>query len=201
MPISRDDQERIAAAIAAAETRTAGEIVCVLARRSSDYAYVPPLWAAFVALLAPWPLVFFTDLGVRWILLTQSLVFIGVALLLSWRPLRFAVTPRFVKRERAYRAAIEQFFTRGVSATKERTGVLIFVSLGERYARIVADEGIASRIGEERWRHALELLLAHLRDGEIADGFVAAIEACADLLAEHVPPGGHEELPDRIYVI
>ncbi|WP_036296658.1 TPM domain-containing protein [Methylosinus sp. PW1] len=201
MPISDADKERIAEAIAAAERRTAGEIVCVLARRSSDYAYVPPLLAALIALIAPWPLVFFTELGVRLILAIQILVFIGAALLFSLPPLRLALTPRFVKRERAHRAAIEQFFTRGVSATKERTGVLIFVSLGERYARIVADEGIAAKIPQEDWRAALDLLLARVREGRIADGFVDAIGECARLLSKHVPPGGHEELPDRIYVI
>jgi putative membrane protein len=79
--------------------------------------------------------------------------------------------------------------------------VLIFVSLGERYARVIADDGIAARIPEERWRAVLDLLLRNARRGRVADGFVAAIEECAILLAEHVPPGGREELPDRIYVI
>jgi putative membrane protein len=201
MPISNEDQARIVAAIHAAERKTAGEIVCVLARRSSDYAYVPPLWAAFAALVSPWPLVIFTALDIRTILVAQTLVFILVFLALSYPPLRLAATPRVVKRARAHRAAIEQFFTRGVAGTRERTGVLIFVSLGERYARVIADDGIAARIPEERWRAVLDLLLSNIRMGRVADGFVAAIEECAILLAEHVPPGGREELPDRIYVI
>jgi putative membrane protein len=201
MPISDADQARISAAIRAAEQKTAGEIVCVLARRSSDYAYVPPLWAALLALIAPWPLVIFTALDIRTILVVQTLVFVVVALALSYPPLRLAATPRVVKRERAHRASIEQFFTRGVAGTKDRTGVLIFVSLGERYARVVADDGIAARISDEQWRCALDLLLTDVRRGDIADGFIAAIEECARLLAQHVPPGGEEELPDRIYVI
>ncbi len=201
MPISREDYARIAGAIKAAEQRTAGEIVCVLARRSSDYSYVPPLWAALIALVTPWPLIVFTELGVRTIFVIQIVVFIVAAAIVSWPPLRLAATPRLVKRARAHRAGIEQFFTRGVAGTKERTGVLIFVSLGERYARIVADEGIAAKIGEDQWRGALDLLRAHMREGRVADGFVAAIEECARILSAHVPPGGREELPDRIYVI
>ncbi|HEY8215322.1 MAG TPA: hypothetical protein VIG36_14465 [Methylocystis sp.] len=201
MPISQEDQARVVAAIRAAERRTAGEIVCVLARRSSDYAYVAPLWAALFALLAPWPLVIFTALDIRTILVIQTLIFVLVALALSYPPLRLAVTPRAVKRARARRAAIEQFFTRGVAGTKDRTGVLVFVSLGERFACVLADDGIAAVISDERWRCALDRLLGHVRAGCIADGFVAAIDECARLLAEHVPPGGREELPDRIYVI
>jgi putative membrane protein len=201
MPITQSDHDRIAAAITAAERRTAGEIVCVLARRSSDYAHVPPLWAAFVALLFPWALVAFTDLGVRTILIAQIVVFIVAMPIFSWPPLRLAMTPRFVKRARAHRAAMDQFLTRGIAGTKGRTGVLVFVSLGERYARIVVDDGIAAKIAESQWRGALDLLRAHMREGHIADGFVAAIEDCARLLSAHVPPDGEQELPDRIYVI
>lgn len=201
MPILTDDYTRIAEAIKTAEQRTAGEIVCVLARRSSDYSYVPPLWAAFVALLAPWPMVLFTELGVRTILSLQIIVFIVAALAVSWMPLRLAATPRAVKRSRAHREALEQFFMRGVARTKDRTGVLIFVSLGERYARIVADEGIAAKIGEDQWRHALDLLRAHMREGRVADGFIAAIDECARNLSAHIPPGGRDELPNRIYVM
>lgn len=201
MPITREDHARIAQAIKAAEQRTAGEIVCVLARRSSDYSYVPPLWAAFVALAMPWPLIVFTQLGVRTIFSIQIGVFIVAALALSWPPLRLALTPRAIKRARAHRAALEQFFTRGVARTKERTGVLIFASLGERYARIIADEGIAAKIGNDEWRKALDLLRGHMREGRVADGLIAAIEECARILSEHVPPGGKGELPDRVYVM
>lgn len=201
MPITGEDHARIAQAIKAAEQRTAGEIVCVLARRSSDYSYVPTLWAAFVALTAPWPLIVFTQLGVRTIFSIQIGVFIVAALAFSWPPLRLALTPRSVKRARAHRAALEQFFARRVARTRERTGVLIFASLGERYARIVVDEGIAAKIGDDQWRKALDLLRGHMRDGRIADGFIAAIEECARILSAHVPPGVRDELPDKVYVM
>lgn len=201
MVLTEKDYARIADAIRAAERKTAGEIICVLARRSSDYSYVPVLWAAFVALAAPWLLVLFTALPVRVILSTQVILFIVSALIFSWPPLRFALTPSPVKRARAHRAAIEQFFTRGVSKTSNRTGVLIFVSLAERYARIVADEGIAAKVDNVEWRGALDLLRENMRAGSVADGFVVAIEECARLLSPHAPPDGRDELPDKIYVM
>lgn len=201
MQLTAHDYERIVRAIRDAERQTAGEIVCVLARRSSDYAYVPPLWAAFVALVAPWPMTLFSDLSTREIFTAQIAIFIAAVIVFSWPPLRFLLTPRIVKRTRAHRAAIEQFFSRSIAATKERTGVLIFVSLAERYARIVADDGVAAKIADDEWRVALDLLLANLRQEQIADGFIAAIEHCAQLLARHIPPGEHDELPDKIYVV
>lgn len=202
MQLTAQDFERIAQAIRRAEETTSGEIVCVLARRSSDYAYVPPLWGAFVALASPWPMLLFTDLSTREIFAAQIAIFVVATLFVSWGPVRYLLTPRAVKRARAEREAIEQFFSRGVAATKSRTGILIFVSFAERYARIVADDAIAAKIANDEWRGALDRLLEELRQERVADGFVAAIEECARLLARHAPPGASsDELPDKIYVM
>ncbi|WP_036285840.1 TPM domain-containing protein [Methylocystis sp. ATCC 49242] len=202
MQFTTADYERIAEAIREAEKETSGEIVCALARRSSDYAYAPPLWAAFIALVAPWPMAVFTDLSTKTIYAAQIAIFIFSAAIISWPPLRFALTPRLVKRTRAQRAAIEQFHLLGVAGTKGRTGVLIFVSFAEHYARIVADDGLAGKISNEEWQSALDPLLACMREGRCADGFVAAIRECARLLARCAPPGaGENELPDKIHVM
>lgn len=201
MRFTTQDLDRIAEAVGRAEQRTSGEIVCALSRRSSDYAYVPPLWAAFFALAAPWPLMVFTALPAMTIYLAQMGVFVVSALIVSWPPIRLLLTPRLVKRRRAERAAIEQFFARGVAGTKGRTGVLIFVSFAERHARIIADEGLNGKISDAEWRAALEPLLACLGEGRCAEGFVLAIDECARLLARVAPPGAEgDELPNRIYL-
>ena len=202
MPITKEDHAAIAAAIRSAEQRTSGQIVCVLMRSSSEYFYVPVLWAALVALLSPWPPIVLTQWSVQRIFVIQIVVFAVAVLVLSWPPLRMALVPRAVRRARAHRAAIEQFFARGLTLTKHRTGVLIFVSLAERYARIVADEGIAAKVSNREWQAALDALTAHMRDGRIAQGFIAAIERCGAVLAVHAPPtGAGDELPARIYVM
>ncbi|MDE2577595.1 MAG: hypothetical protein KGL46_02200 [Hyphomicrobiales bacterium] len=200
--ISLVDRTRIAAAIAEAERHTAGEIVCVLMRSSSDYSYGPILWASFLALLSPWAFMFFTHVSTVKILSAQIAVFIATALILWWPPLRMLLVPRSLLRTRAHRAAMEQFFARGVSLTKDRMGVMIFVSLAERYARIIADNGAARLIDHEDWQHAVDALTAQMPDGHIAEGFIAAIERCGKVLAEHVPPNGEPHvLPNRIYVL
>ena len=202
MQMTKADRAVIAAAIRAAEQRTSGQIVCVLARSSSDYSHVSVLWAALAALISPWPLIVFTQQSVQRIFFIQIAVFLAAALVLSWSPVRMALVPRAVRRARAHRAAVEQFFARGLTRTKGRTGVLIFVSLAERYARIVADEGIASKVKNAEWQAAVDALTAHFRDGRLVEGFVAAIERCGAVLAAHAPPhGAGDELPDRIYVM
>lgn len=202
MPITPEDHAAIAAAIHQAEQRTSGQIVCVLAHASSGYAIVPILWAAFLALLSPWPLIYLTQWSVQRIFVLQLLIFMVAALVFTLSPLRTALVPRAVRRARAHREAIDQFFTRGISRTRNRTGVLIFVSLAERYARIVADDGIASKVPQSEWQGAVDALTGHMREGRIAQGFVTAIERCGAVLAAHAPPdGARNELPDRLYVM
>jgi putative membrane protein len=202
MPITAEEYKAIAAAIRAAEQGTSGQLVCVLARASSNYAHVPILWASALALALPWPLIYLTQWSVERIFLAQLAAFLLTGLLFSWMPLRLLLVPRAVRRAQAHRTASEQFLVRNIGHTANRTGVLIFVSLAEHYARIIADEGIAHRVHTSEWQAAIDALLAHVRDGRIAAGFVAAVERCGAVLAEHAPPDGSpNELPDRLYVI
>ena len=131
---SREEEAAIAEAIAKAEHATSGEIVAVVARESGSYYYAPILWAALLALLVPWPRIFLTWLPVQWIYVAQLVVFVFLALALSPRRVRLALVPPSLKRERAHRRAVEQFLVQNLATTRGRTGVLIFVSVAERYA-------------------------------------------------------------------
>jgi putative membrane protein len=202
MRLSPEDHAAVSTAIHEAESRTCGQIVCVLAHASSDYMHVPLIWASLVALIVPWPLIYFTPWSVQRIFLIQLVSYLVAALVFAWTPLRLALVPRAVRRARAHHAALEQFTVRGIARTGNRCGVLIFVSLAERYARIVADEGIAQKVGIAEWQAAVDALTSHMRDGRIAAGFIAAIERCGAVLAAHAPPdGSRNDLPDRLYVM
>jgi putative membrane protein len=203
MIISAQDRERISVAIRAAEKKTSGEIVCVLAQTSTDATALPILLAAAIALAVPWLLVAATAMTVHRILSLQILVFFALLVALSLPRVRVALMPRKARRAIAHRAAMEQFIARGIAQKKERSGILIFVSLAERYARIVVDEGISARVPKSEWQTAVDALVAHMRDGRIAEGYITAIEICGNKLAEHFPriEGSRDELPDRIYLI
>jgi putative membrane protein len=203
MTISATERERIAAAIRAVEAKTTGEIVCVLARTSSDTTALPVVLAAGVALVLPWLLVAFTALAVQRILALQAIVFLVALVVLCLPRVRVALMPRAARRQIAHRLAMEQFQARGIARKKDRCGILIFVSLAERYARIIADEGIAARVPQAQWQSAIDALIAHIRRGAVADGFIVAIELCGNELATHFPrsEAPAHELPDRIYLI
>jgi putative membrane protein len=203
MLISQADKTRIAEAIRSAEANTAGEIFCVLAGRSRDYYLVSLAWAAGLALLTPAPLIYFTRWPAWTLYIAQLAVFIVAAIVMSWEPLRFMLVPRRTAHDRAHRAAMRQFLAQGLQSTENRTGVLIFASLAERYAEIIADTGINAKVAPRVWDNAVAALVEGIKSGRTADGFIAAIEQCGSVLSQHFPPGAlpRDELPNRLVEI
>ena len=203
MQVSAQDRERIAAAIRAAEARTAGEIVVVLARESDDYRFVPLLWAALAGLAIPLPLIWFTRLPALHIQLIALAAFVALALVLSVPAIRLAVVPGALKRRTAHKAAVEQFLARNLHVTAGRTGVLIFTSLAEHYVEIIADQAIASKVGQEVWDNAVKALTAEAKAGRVADGILKAVGLVAEILAAHFPPQPADlnELPNHLVEI
>jgi putative membrane protein len=203
--ISDADRARIADAIRAAEARTSGEIFCVLARNAGNYRLMPVAWAAALALAVPLPLIWLTEWSAATIHAIQLISFMLAAIGLSRPALRFRIVPRRTRRERAHAAAMRQFLAQRLQKTEGRTGVLIFAAQAERYVEIIADGGINARVTQEVWDDAVAALIAGIQDGRPADGFVAAIERCGAVLAQHFPvaPGtvNPDELPDRLVEI
>ncbi len=208
-PITPQDHARITAAIRDAETKTDGEIFCVVARSSGGY-FFPAAFTAAVAMLIVSLAVAFV-LEARWLslrlpyfVLAQMLAFACVfALLWALPALRIHLVPRGLRYRSAHDNAVKQFLARNVHVTVVRTGVLVFVSLAERYAEVVADAGIDARVGQHVWDGVVRELTAHAGDDRLADGFVHAVEAVGAVLAEHFPPTPDDinELDDHLVEI
>lgn len=229
--LSPEDLAAVEAAVRAAETRTTGEIYCVVAEESADYHATPLAWAAGVALLAPallllagvevtvpdvsafggWSAAQVEDIGeatVRAALIgtlgLQALLFVATLFLVAIPPVRRALTPRGMKRDRVRQRAEEQFLSKNLHATRERTGVLIYVSLAERMAELLADEGIHAQAPDGIWDQAVAALTAGLKHGKPGEGFARCVALCADVLAERFPPrpgDNPNELPDAVVVL
>jgi putative membrane protein len=200
MILSDADRAHIVEAIREAELRTSGEIYCAVTAASSGYRVFPLAWAAAIALLVPLPLIYLTAWPALVIYTLQLMAFLAALHLLTRRALRYRIVPRRVKRERAHQEALRQFTAHGLQHTQARTGVLIFVSVAERHAEVLADAGIAQKVAPTVWDEAVQLLISGIAAGRPADGFVATIEQCAAVLATHFPPGAinRNELPNAI---
>ena len=220
MRLSEADHDKVSSAIAAAESKTNGEIVAVATPISDPYHDVALHWALvpLFAVLAwaawrPTALAWWYDflLGgwhpeptlsqlLTLLMVFAALKFTVALLILKWMPLRLALTPAATKHRRVRRRAVAVFKAAAERRTVGRTGVLIYLSMAERRGEIVGDEAITKVTTPETWGDAMTALLVDVKQGQVGDGIVAAIERVGAVLAEHFPrsAGDINEIPDKL---
>lgn len=204
--ISEQDHERIAVAIRAAEANTSGEIYAVLARTSDDYFFAAGFVATCGILIASVIMAFLA----HWYWFDISLPMFGLAILAAFATamallwfvptVRMLLVPRRIRYKRAHLNALQQFLARNVHITEHRTGILLFVSMAEHYAEVIADAGIHARVEQDEWNSIVATLTHHASRSEVAEGFVLAIGQAGDLLEKHFPAGAQNinELDDHL---
>ena len=214
-----EDRQRVSDAVRAAEGNTSGEIVTIVADRSDGYEDIGLVYAGLAALFVPvlfaaWPALplgilarFTSGWGATEVRDLMLLTFVAMALVsavqfgaLQYQPLRMYWTPRAVRRTRVRTRAIELFKVGAEARTTGRTGILIYLSLGEHMAEIVADEAIHAKVPENEWGDAMIAMVAEVREGRIADGMIAAVNSVGKILSTHLPRAADDtnELPDRL---
>lgn len=201
--LSSEERQRIADAVAAAEARTAGEIVPVVVRTSDTYPG------------ARWRLAVVFALGLATVLAaivpeSDPLFWLALAAVLllpgHWLAARPFLLRLFLRRdevaEETRQRARELFVEQGVHNTTGRNGVLLFVSLLERRIEVLADTGIHAVAPEGFWDEVVVGLGKAIRQGSVADGLVQSIERCGALMAEHFPGDGRpsNELANEVVV-
>jgi len=218
--LSEADHARVSAAIAEAERSSNGEIVAVATPISDSYHDVALHWAVAALLLVlawaawkpDWLMWWHGALTGGWrpdptlgelllfLMLFATVKFVAVLLILRWMPLRLLMTPRATKARRVRRRAIVVFKAAAERRTVGRTGVLIYLSMAEHRAEIVADEAITAVTAPDIWGEAMAALLVEVRQGRIAEGMVAAIGEVGAVLAEHFPRSDTDtnEIPDKL---
>jgi putative membrane protein len=218
-PLSEADHQRVSEAIARAEAGTAGEIIAITTEQSDAYHDVGLHYAVGVLFLvlakvAIWPglLDFWWTTLMGWgadptpreqltLLLAICLAkFLAVLFIMRWMPLRLRLTPGATKTRRVRRRAIILFKAAAERRTVGRTGILIYLSMGEHRAEIVGDEAIVNLTTPETWGEAMAALLAEVKAGRPADGIVAAIGEVGKVLADHFPRSAADtnEIPDKL---
>ena len=218
--LGAEDHAMVTAAIAAAECRTDGEIVAVATPLSDSYHDVALHWAVAVMigsiaifawqpdLLRFWFEVFFggwrpepSMSELLTLLLVLSVAkFTAALLILKYMPLRLALTPAATKTRRVRRRAIAVFKAAAERRTHGRTGILIYLSMGEHRAEIVADEAITKVTTPDTWGEAMAALVVEVKQGRPGQGIVAAVERVGAVLAEHFPRSQADtnEIPDKL---
>ena len=214
------DHDKVSAAITKAEASTAGEIVAVATPISDSYHDVALHWA-LVPLFAVLAWAAWRPTALAWwyqfllggwqpepsmgelltlLLFFAALKFTVALMILKWMPLRLALTPGATKHRRVRRRAVTIFKAAAERRTENRAGILIYLSMGERRAEIVADDAITKVTTPETWGEAMATLLLDVREGRPGEGICAAIEQIGNVLAEHFPKTATNpnEIPDKL---
>lgn len=218
--MSDADHGRVSTAVAEAEADTSGEIVTIVATRSDGYEDVALIWASGAMLLAlaavtAWPPLLTGPIDwmrggwthdwsqrelIGWLFAVLSVKFLLVWLLLRIRPLRALLTPRGIQAARVRERAVTLFRASAEQRTTGHTGILIYLSMEEHRAEIIADAAIHSTVAPEAWGDAMDALVDGARAGQPGDGLVEAVRLVGAILHRHLPRGDEDrnELPDRL---
>lgn len=208
---SPDDLRRIEEAVHETEKRTSGEIVPFVVERSDGYSSATWRASTLGALLA----------GLGTAAAVHGVEVWGVPLPLwiagppvlgaglghlacEWIPaLKRLLIPRAVLEERVRERAEQAFLSEQVFATRDRSGVLLFLSLFERRVVVMGDKGIAAKVGQEEWDGIIATIVNGMRVGKPAGSLIEAIRTCGGLLERHglgIRADDRDELPDGLRV-
>lgn len=209
--LSDADLDRIRTAVAEAEQRTSGEIVPYLVERSSRYevavwkgASIAAMGTMFIAILV---LQFYDGWGLGWLYaswglaLLTSLAGIAGALLATAAPIKRMLAGETRLARRVHRRASLAFLEEEVFSTRDRTGILLFISLFEHRIEVLGDSGINQQVSAEEWIEVVDTIRRGIKEGHLVDGLVEAIGLCGQLLEEKgvaIQPDDTDELPDSI---
>ncbi len=97
-------------------------------------------------------------------------------------------------------AARRQFEKLGMTATRERNGVLIFVAPRAQKFAVIGDKGVHEKCGDPFWQTLTLAMRTHFQAQNFTDAIVHAIRETGNLLAERFPrrPDDRNELPDAV---
>ena len=213
-----DDHKVVTAAVSRAEKSTDGEIVTIVAGESDHYGDVAWAISGLVALTALLVISLFPEIYLHiidwlaggwsgmnalpyWVLfIFAALKFFGTRLILIWRPLLFILIPSPIKKARVRKRAISLFRVSTDHRTVGRTGILLYLSMREHRAEIVADEAIVAKVEPVIWGDAMIAMIDLVRSGTPGEGMAEAVRQMGVVLSEHFPKTNQNpnELPDRL---
>ncbi|MGE5303527.1 MAG: TPM domain-containing protein [Alphaproteobacteria bacterium] len=186
---TNEEKTRIEQAVTEAEKKTAGEIVPILVSASGTYAEVELLGMSLGLVLGTLAAFLFHD---PWAYVHSQLLWplggAAIGFLLCTIP---TVKGRFIAKHRIAEAvqarSLAAFTAHGLHYTRAHTGILIFVSLLEHRAVVLADRGINEKVAAGTWNEVVQILTGGIKSGDACQAFCRAIERCGAILAQHFP--------------
>jgi putative membrane protein len=192
-PFSQSDLDRIAEAVRAAESKTSGEIVPYFVSQSDDYSVAR--WRGGTTFSASVILVCLaiqfraeTWIGLRLLEFSALILIsflIGMLMVRASATFKRLMLGHALMDHRVSQRASAAFLSEEVFKTRERTGILLFVSFFEQRVVVLGDSGINAKVVQSEWDDIVYNLVKNVKAGKTVDGLVSAIQECGELLQKH----------------
>lgn len=196
-------KEKISKAIQKAESKTSGELAVVIAKKSYDYAIYELTFAVVCGLVTflicmveynPIDEYIKSNFWIESSVITPAVIgfgsflVIGIMYLVANLPfIDRLIVPNKIQEEKVKEKAQLSFLKQGVHITKDRTGVLIFISNLERRVEILADSGIAKIYSNDSWDKQLDKIITGITCGDFVTELCLVIEEIGTVLKDNFP--------------
>lgn len=218
---SDSDLDKIGKAVKESEKETSGEIKVAFIRESYDYAKFELFFALIAGFLSLGVLMLFPEKiellvkNMFWeysptytAVLFGIFPFLIITIFYLLANLSFVdrlIVPESVKKRKVNERAVRYFMESGIFNTRDRTGILIFLSFLERRVELIADKGISSKIPKERWEGIVSHITEGIRSGKTIENLVDSVKECGAILSESdkfpIKPDDENELEDSVSVL
>ncbi len=190
--LSSKDLEKINSLVTEQEVATCGEIVPVIVRRSSAIGHVSLLLSVSLMLFALVAELIWLEQLDAWGRSEVNIVLVLLISVLSFylskiKLVQRLLTPNNDEVAQVWQRAELEFYRSQLNKTQRRSAVLILISVMERRAVILADEGLSSKIPQETWDLVVKEMSDLLGKGLWLNAFEKSILRCGELLKKHAP--------------
>lgn len=208
--LTSDEILKLEQEIADVELLTQAEIMPVIVSSSSSYSYLKVnlmLFTAFIFTLLADILIphLYWDHGVK-SLISLSIGFLIVFFLAPWLAKNRCIKSFFVfgseKSEQVFKRARIEFYENRITNTKEKIGVLIFISMIEHQVVILADKKISDALPEDTWQKSVNIIIKNMKSKKMFEGLSLGLKELSLPLIKHFPvkPNDKNELSNQVII-
>ncbi len=106
---------------------------------------------------------------------------------MEYSEFKYKIIPKKVKIDSCESVAFKQFEKLGINKTANHKAILIFVSIKERYIRVIADKNIDKKIGKEFWKELVQEFAKEVKVSSVDSAMINIVNKCGKVLIDNFP--------------